>query len=158
MNKQIGWFYLKEDTEFTNTYECAAWYENVLVKAGRYPMEVPDYRTSDSPEGKKVHGHIDMIGVKLPGVITSDEFGSRFCGVPVGGYDNHKNSGKESHHYYMQYLYAVADAILRPNNSLYSNAKWEYELLPEYEAKDIRFIYDGEEHMTHGIFLNEVNE
>lgn len=151
MNKQIGWFILHEDTEFTNTYECAAWYENVLVKAGKYPMEVPDYRI----RGKEVSGHIDMIGVYLPGIITSDEFGARFCGVPVGDYDNHKNKGKESSHYFRQYLYGVANAILHPENSLYTSEKYTYELLPEYEAKDISFEYEGEHLITYGIFEKE---
>ena len=50
MTKQIGWFILKEDTVFTNTFECAAWYEMVSVKAGRYPMMVIDYKETDSLE------------------------------------------------------------------------------------------------------------
>lgn len=149
MTKQIGWFILKQDTEFQNTYECAAWYENVLVKAGRYPMEVPDYRVDKDGE---VHGHIDMIGVSLPGIITSDEFGARFCGVPVGYYDNSQNKGKESSHYFRQYLYSVANAILHPEGSLYTSDKYTYELLPEYEARDINFTYNGEEHTTWGVF------
>ena len=152
MEKQIGWFILHEDTEFTNTYECAAWYENVLVKAGRYPMEVPDYKITDTELGKKVSGYIDMIGVELPGIIASDEFGARFCGVPVGDYDNYKNKGKESSYYFRQYLYGVADAILHPEDSLYVSEKYSYELLPEYEAKDINFEYDGEQCTIWGIF------
>ena len=67
MSKQIGWFILKEDYEFENTFECAAWYERVKVKAGRYPMAVPDYATRPTEDGRKVSGHIDMIGVNLPG-------------------------------------------------------------------------------------------
>lgn len=152
MDKQIGWFVLKEGTEFTNTYECAAWYENVFVSAGRYAMNVPNYCIRETKNGKKVDGHIGMIGVYLPGVITTDEFGTRFCGVPVGYYDNSKNKGKPSRYYFRQYLYGVADAILRKENSIYSNDKWEYELLPEYEARDIHFDYNGEMCTTHGIF------
>ena len=147
--RQIGWFVLHKNTEFTNTYECAAWYENVLVKAGRYPMEVPEYKLNGDNE---VSGHIDMIGVDLPGIITSDEFGARFFGVPVGDYDNYKNTGKESSHYFRQYLYAVADAILHPENSLYTSENYSYELLPEYEARDIHFEYDGKPCVTYGVF------
>ena len=152
MNKKIGWFHLKEDHVFTNTFECAAWYENVLVKAGRYPMEVPDYRVNDEGE---VHGHIDMVAVGLPGIITSDEFGTRFYGVPVGSYDNTQNKGKASSHCYREYLYAVADFIINGDESIYATDYEEFELLPEYEAREIRFTYDGEEHMTHGIFIKE---
>lgn len=154
MKKQIGWFILHEDTEFTNTYECAAWYENVFVKAGRYPMEVPDYRILHNEWGNEVYGHINMIGVVLPGVITSDEFGARFYGVPIGSYDNYKNKGKESSYYFRQYLYGVASAILHPKDSLYTSEKYTYELFPEYEAKNIKFIsdFDGKEVNTWGIF------
>ena len=155
--KQIGWFILHEDMEFTNTYECAAWYENVLVKAGRYPMEVPDYKTKDTEWGKEVSGYIDMISVHLPGIITSDEFGARFCGVPFGAYDNYKNKGKESEYCFRQYLYGVASAILHPEDSLYANEKYTYELLPEYEARDIHFIssLDGKEVNLWEIFEKE---
>jgi len=155
--KQIGWFILKEDTEFTNTYECAAWYERVLVKAGRYPLEVLDYKIREIEEGKEVDGYIGMATVDLTGIITSDEFGARFCGVPVGTYDNLQNKGKESNHVFHQYLYGIADALLRPDNSLYTSEKWEYELLPEYEPRDITFIssIDGREVTTHGIFVRE---
>ena len=154
MDKQIGWFILHEDTEFTNTYECAAWYENVLVKAGRYPIEVPDYKIEDTKWGKEVSGHIDMIGVYLPGIITSDEFGARFYGIPLGSYDNYKNKGKESSYYFRQYLYGVASAILDSEGSLYKSKKYTYELLSEYEAKEINFIsdYDGRNIKTWGIF------
>ena len=133
-----------------------------MVKAGRYPMYVHDYKLREREEGVEVDGFIKSIYVNLPGKITTDEFGARFCGVPVGSYDIHKNAGKESNHYYTQYLYAVADAILRPDG-LYKSDKRYFELLPEYEAKNITFVYtylNGEEEQitTHGIFLKGDDE
>lgn len=152
-DKQIGWFILHEDTEFTNTYECAAWYENVLVPAGRYPMTVSDYVERKEKDGIKVDGYIGAVWVYLPGIITSDEFGARFCGVPVGTYDNEKNKGKTSSHHFNQYLYGVANTILEPETSIFKSDKYTYELLPEYEARYIHFEYDGEQHTTYGIFV-----
>ena len=140
---QIGWFILKKEHEFTNTYECAAWYENVMVQPGKYPLYVYDYKERETKQGKEVTGHIDMAYAYLPGVITSDEFGARFCGVPVGSYDNYKNKGKESSYTFSQYLYAIADSILK-EDSIYYSDKWEYELLPMYKAKPFKFTsYDG---------------
>lgn len=139
---QIGWYTLDKDTEFDNTYECAAWYERVLVKAGRYPVEVYDMRIRED-------GEVDGRGayVTMPGVVTSDYFASLFCGVPVGEpYDTTKNRGKQSEHHGYWYLYDIAHRIL--------DGKPGFELLPEYEPREIRFFssIDGRELVTHGIF------
>jgi hypothetical protein len=139
---QIGWYNLEHDTEFDNTYECAAWYERVLVKAGRYPVEVYDLRFSD--DGRIDHSCHGAY-VTMPGTVTSDYFATMYCGVPVGApYDTTKNKGKASEHHGYWYLYDIAHRVL--------DGKPEFELLPEYEAREIHFEYDGEEHVTHGIF------
>jgi hypothetical protein len=145
---QIGWFHLRNDKEFTNTYECAAWYENVMVKAGRYPVMVYDYRLQERKEGREVDGFIGSAYTYLSGIITSDYFGALFCGVPVGHYDGSKNIGKEGSHSMHSYLYSIASSILNEPDS-------PWELFPEYEAKEIHFIscIDGRECKTHGIFV-----
>lgn len=144
MKKQIGWFILDRDTIFRNEFEFAAWYENVMVKAGKYPVEVIDYSESNRHQ---VEGHISSAYITMPGTTVSDYFASHFCGVPISDYDTTKNAGAKSSHTAHTYLYAMASSIL--------NGKPEYELLPEYEAREIRFTYDGEEHITHGIFRKE---
>ena len=148
---QIGWYNLKEDKEFCNRgFECAAWYENILVKAGKYPVEVYDFRIREREEGKEIESHINGAYVSMEGTIVSDYFGSMFCGVPVGTYDGDKNAGQKGFYSPFLYLYSLADEILNdPNTS--------YELLDAYEPKEIRFtsIFDGKEHITHGIFLKE---
>lgn len=151
MKQQIGWYNLKEDKMFTNTFECAAWYENVMVKAGRYPVEVYDYRIQkhDNPKyNNEVKGHIDGVYVHMDGTIVSDEFGARFFGVPVGNYDNYKNAGQKAQHSMMCYMHEVARSILEDTDS-------PWDLFPEYEAREIRFEYDGEEEVTYGIFIKE---
>ena len=142
-SKQIGWYHLKEDTvKCNNGYECAAWYENIAVKAGKYPITVHNYKIDKENE---IHGHVDSAYVSMPGIIVDDYFGSLFCGVPVGTYDCKRNEGKESTYHFSSYLFMVAEAILEGSD--------EWELLPEYEARKIEFEYDGEKHFTHGIFL-----
>ena len=145
---QIGWYDLKEDKVFRNTYECAAWYEEVLVKAGKYPALVYNFRVSKHDDPKyngRIEGHIGAAYVRMDGTIVSDEFGARFCGVPVGDYDNYKNAGKPSSHSMMTYMYDVADSILNDSES-------PWELLPEFEAHEINFEYDGKNCTSYGIY------
>lgn len=145
---QIGWYTLKADKVFRNTYECAAWYEDVLVKAGKYPVVVYNISvlTHENPKyDKSVKGHIDAAYVHLDGTIVSDEFGARFCGMPIGDYDNLKNAGKPSSHSMMSYMYCVADSILNDSES-------PWELFPEFEAREIHDEWDGKEFVTHGIY------
>ena len=149
MKKQIGWYNLKEDRIFQNTYECAAWFENILVKAGKYPVEVTDYQEIKRDDGIVIDGHCKGVYVSLPGTITSDEFGARFCGMPVSDYDQKKNAGQPGRHILSSYLFSVAESIL-------SNPDTPWELFPEYEAKEYSFTspLDGREIKTHGIYTS----
>lgn len=114
---QIGWYILPEDREFTNTFEFAAWYERVLVPAGRYPA----YATK--MQGSDVDG---FIYVYMDGTITSDYFAAHYCGVPISNYDCEKNKGKEGSHTMYAYAYSVAESILSDSP--------EWELLPGFTA------------------------
>ena len=105
---QIGWLNLSEDKVFTdNGYECAAWFKNVAVKAGRYPMFI---------DGNAIwaDGRVDgtaRIHADLPGTVVSDYFGSMFCGVPVGTYDGSRNAGKESSYWWELYAFSFAEWV-----------------------------------------------
>ena len=143
MKQQIGWFVLKEDTEYRNTFEFAAWYEDVLVKAGRYPVIVHDYQVNE--EGR-VDGFIGSVYVTMPGTVVRDYFAAHYCGVPISDYDDYKNAGKPSQYTMHVYMYNLAADVL--------NGGGKYELFPEYEAREIHFVsdIDGRELTTHGIF------
>lgn len=141
--KQIGWYNLKEDTVFTNaSFETAAWYERVLVKAGKYPVEVSHYKVRDNGI---VDGWANSAYIYMDGVITEDYFPSLFFGNVVTDYDTTKNAGKASVYRKMPYLYQIAGSILK-------DAETPYELLPEYEARVHRFTYDGEQHEIAELF------
>lgn len=148
-NKQIGWYNLKEDTVFhDNGYECAAWYENIKVPAGRYSAVVYDYRVR---EDGKVDGSVSAsVYVTMNGTIESDYFGTLICGVPVGEYDSGKNKGAKSRYCMRAYGYSVADSILHTTDT-------PWELLPEYEAREFQFEYDGETYTHWGIFLKDTD-
>ena len=148
---QIGWYNLKEDKVFRNTYECAAWYEDVLVKAGKYPISVYDLRVlkHDNPKfNNSIVCHINAVYTHMVGTIVSDEFGARFCGVPIGDYDNFKNAGKPSSYNMMSYMHEIANSIL-------NNPESPFKLFKEYEAKEIHGEYKGKPYTTHGIFKRD---
>lgn len=127
---QIGWLNLPQDEVFCdNGYECAAWFANVDVKAGRFPLYV--YDPQYDARGQLRTPAPDMAYAELTGTVKSDYFGSLFCGVPIGTYDETRNKGKESSYTWSSYLYDVAEAI--GTNKVYSNGI-TLELLPEFKA------------------------
>ena len=153
MDKQIGWYHLKEDKVFhDNGYECAAWYENIAVKAGSYPIMVYDYKVKHfDDEARKefngrIGGHIDSAYAVFNGTITDDYFGSMFCGVAVGTYDEKQNAGKPAHYSMHMYLYSLAEHVYKGEE--------EYELFPEYKVKEDRFIssFDNRECVLYHIY------
>lgn len=129
---QIGWYHLREDKVFhNNQFETAAWYENIAVKAGKYPVYVYDIRFDESG---RMHGHIDSAFVCFDGVIVDDYFGTLFCGVPIGEYDTEKNKGNKASYSQHWYLYDIGD-------SRFDDANSPFELFPEYEARETYRYY-----------------
>lgn len=142
MNICIGTYQLKEDKVFQNHYENAAWYEDVLVKAGAYPVEVYDYCVMDDGE---ISGHCRGVYVDMPGTVVSDYFGSDHFGTPIGDYDTFQNAGNSSRHSLFSYMVFVAKSIIDGDSA--------YKLDKGFEARPIQFKnYKGEEVTTYGIF------
>lgn len=148
---QIGWYNLKEDTVFYNNgYECAAWYEQIAVPAGRYPVVVYDYRLSNRGE---VEGHVNSCVICMEGTIVSDYFGSLFCGMSIGKvYDTKQNAGKSTHYCERPYLFQMVDSLLHEEDT-------PFELLPEWEVRTYEYtsLFDGEVKTSAGIFERRCN-
>lgn len=105
---QIGWLNLSEDKVFTDRgYECAAWWKNVAVKAGKYPMFID---SKDIWDDGRVYGNARPT-TELSGTIVSDYFGSMLCGVPVGTYDGNRNNGKEASYFWSDYAFSFAEWV-----------------------------------------------
>lgn len=150
---QIGWYTLKADKIFRNTYECAAWYEDVLVKAGKYPVLVYDFRILKHQDPKFdgcIEGHIGGTYTHMDGTVISDDFGGRYFGVPISDYDNTQNAGKPASHSMMAYMYEVAGSVLNDPES-------PWELFPEYEAKAIHGEWDGEPYTIYALYTANGN-
>ena len=138
---QIGWYYQrKEEVVCYAGYECAAWYENINLTPGRYPIMVDDY----SEWKGEVRGRRACIIVD--GTVVNDYFGSLFCGMPIGSYDSTKNKGKPSLYDKGGYLYSIARcAYVDP----------DFEIFPEYEIREKQFYvdYDMEYHSLYEFYV-----
>ena len=137
MKFQIGYYVVKKRTVFQNQFETAAWYENIAVEPGKYPLYAERFRYNEAE--RKEDNVIDgFILFQLPGVIESDNFQTLFHGCPVGScYDTSKNAGKPGQYLGQTYPFLVAgEIIINPDGD--ENRK--YELFPEYEAITKTFV------------------
>ena len=132
---QIGWYNLKEDTVFTDRgFECAAWWERINVPAGKYPIYVYDIWKWIHKGEPIMKCHIDMAYVTMEGIVESDNFGSYFCGNPVGTYDTQQNKGKKSSYTMSTYTWNLAENVNSDPDC--------WQLLDDFEATvDNRIIY-----------------
>lgn len=144
----LGYFNLKEDTVYTDRgYECAAWYQDILVKAGKYPVYSDGYQYHERDRRYTDQLADRSISIPLPGIVTAADFGARYFGMPVGNDENSKKYvGKETVYYRGPYAHSLAKSIIEGDSCV--------ELLPEFEARVIEFtsFIDGKPCKTYGIF------
>lgn len=146
----IGYFDLKASRVFRNTFSYAAWYEDVDVPAGQYPIELLDMKVREDGReefNREVESYINGAYISMDGTIVSDYFAGHYFGVPISDYDTNQNAGKSDSHHSMVYLYEIARSILKDKDC-------PYHLNPEYEAREITFIscLDNKPCTTYGIF------
>ena len=151
----IGYVTVRKDfIHCDRGYECAAWYENIQVLGGsRYPVFL---RTDD----RSGHETLDSVFFEVEGEITSDEFGSRLCGVPISNYDNKKNAGKHSSHYISYRPYEFGCIVLRSaGDERYADRfvddTYEFEVFGtlQIEARSFRLFVGDEEGWTTDVSL-----
>lgn len=68
----VGTITIDTATTYRQTYECAAWYQEVIVAPGTYPVVA--YPGSGN----------DRFHARLAGVKGGSDFGTRLCGRPIG--------------------------------------------------------------------------
>jgi hypothetical protein len=140
---QIGWFVLTEEKEFKKAdYECASWYQVIKVPAGKYPV-YGRFAYSEREDKETNEIKYNSIVCRLDGVIVESDFSAHFAGERVGNKVNTDVGENGSVHLY-PYSFQLAKWILEGEGC--------YELLPEFEAREIKFTYDSEERVTYGIF------
>jgi hypothetical protein len=123
-----------------NHFECAAWYEKILLRPGVYPL-AGVINSEGEIEGVHIHSG---IWFKVPGVIQSDYFASRL-GSAIGSYDTKKHAGKPATWRGFVRTYDVAKGVLEGLRGI--------RLRPGFEARRINFLdHTGKACHTHGIF------
>ncbi|MFJ8528590.1 hypothetical protein [Bacillus sp. NPDC094106] len=144
---QIGWYVLTEDKVFkNNSYECAAWYQEIKVPKGKYPIYSSGFVYNHAQGFLTNKIEDNSIGCKLIGTVISSDFSSHFAGNQVSSKIN-EDVGQEGSIYFSPYAHSLAESILKGNSTC--------ELLPDFEAKEIHFMSNGKEYTTHGIFKKD---
>jgi hypothetical protein len=145
---QIGWYILEEDKVFRNTYSYAAWYQDVLIKAGKYPVYAREYQYNERL--RKYENELKDFGnivVVLPGVVTGSDFSSHYGGVAIGSKVD-QDLGEQSEYMYHPYAHSLAHSILEGKSNI--------ELITPFEAQYVHFEYNGEMHKTANIVNTEM--
>lgn len=102
MKKELlGYLIIKEPQEFTESFECAAWYRRVVVQPGKYEVYA-DYLGYDRPY---------YAVAKLPGVVTASNFSSYFGGVMVGKGKFDEEVGQYACYVWQTYAYNFAEMV-----------------------------------------------
>jgi hypothetical protein len=86
-NQICGVYRLTEEKVFTYAgYECAAWWQEIKVPAGDYPVYA-----------RYLGKHLEEFIVNLPGTIVRDHFQSLYGGMSIGKtYDVFQNAGNSA--------------------------------------------------------------
>jgi hypothetical protein len=144
---QIGVYKLNQEKVYRNGYEVAAWYTDVKVQPGEYPVFGKIKNTDLNP--KMSPGKIEDISIscKLPGIIVGSDFSSLLCGNVITQKIN-EEVGKEDSYYVKPYAHSIARSILE-------GLEVPFELSNEYHARYTPYIYDGEMKYSAGIFHKE---
>lgn len=127
---QIGNYVVSEDTRFTKTYECAAWYRIVLVPAGEYPVfgeVLKDGSVKDT-----------SVVCRLAGTVVSSDLSSYFCGNKFAD-KRDSDKGEPDSVSVQPYAHALAWNIIREEEQ-------NIALLEQFQAKVVKFTdYTGKE-------------
>jgi hypothetical protein len=83
----VGWVDVPHDIVHRRSYEVAAWYTMLEVKAGRYPLR-----------RMQAQGGVPYWAVQAPGVIVSAYMASMYGGVAMGSSPQGEEHGSVGRH------------------------------------------------------------
>lgn len=140
---QIGVYHVETPETHTQRYECAAWYREIKIAPGDYPIFArfpPNYYRKDEAKDTS-------ISVWLSGTVIASDFSSYYCGVPVGKGKRNEDTGQPAEYHIMPYAHALAIALMEKAPGC---EKWR--LFDGFEPRWVPFTYNGKECRTAGIF------
>lgn len=101
----VGLLHLSERQTFTQTFETAAWYQEVIVEPGDYPVTASWWQ-----------GHW-YFSATLPGIKGGSNFDSLLCGVPVSTNRDQGKGDPTTYPYSLGRDYDLAYRLLRQSLS-----------------------------------------
>lgn len=107
----VGTYTLTAPERFTNHYEFAAWYQEIEVQPGSYPVH-----------GWIEDGRVKYFLVTLPGFVTTSDFSPHFGGVPFAS-KHDEDKGQAASHSMQVYDYLVFESIHKDPAS-----RWKIDL------------------------------
>lgn len=107
-NQLLGYLILDEPKEFTELFECAAWYKRILVQPGRYPVYAHSLGYRDPY----------YAVASLPGMVIGSNFSSYFGGVMVGKGKYDEDAGSPYLYHWQTYAYNFAEMVVSGNAEL----------------------------------------
>jgi hypothetical protein len=126
--RQVGTLRIRTDKVFRQHSEYAAWWTDIRVPAGVYPI-------LSRPENK------EWVGAALPGVITDEANAPHLGGVAVGP-DRKDRAGKPATYHWSIRAYELAKIILEGNDP-------DLRLEKGVSAHRVEFTgFDGKVHHT----------
>ena len=111
-SEPVGTYRVGADEVLHNaSYECAAWYQDIEVQPGEYPV----YAYIQE-------GRVKYFLVTLPGIVVASDFSSHFGGVRYGS-NVDKDKGQPGTYHIQIYDYLVFESIHSDPNS-----RWHIDL------------------------------
>lgn len=142
MTQQIGWLIIGENEKRTLHYEYAAWYKELVLDIGRFPI-FATFRFDEKMKRNQVADATLIASVE--GTVIGDDFSPAWGGVAFASRRNQLIGQRDTWHY-RPYSHALAHALI-------SGDVKNVELLDSFVAMEVPFIsFDGRELTTHGIF------
>lgn len=136
---QIGYLKLEEPAVYKQLFETASWYQNIQVEAGKYPIYSREKYNYTSRMMNAGHMEDNMFG-GLKGTIISSNFDN---GRPD------EDKGMEATYVIQPYGHSIARGIIE------NGSNYNVELLPEFHARKVYYVYHGELKNSYGIYRTD---
>jgi hypothetical protein len=126
MSEQIGWLIVGENEKRTLRYEYAAWYKELILDVGRFPIYaiIVESKVVDT-----------SLIASVEGTVLGDDFSPAWGGVAFASKRN-ELIGQRDTWFYRPYAHALAHGLI-------SGDVKNVELLDGFKAKEVSFVsYD----------------
>lgn len=138
----VGTIVIGEGVTKTRLYECAAWFDEIAIPPGEYPLtgwvDENGELSDRDPQGYSVG-----LRYELTGTVVASNKQSLWCGVPVSKRGINENIGETMSYVGHVAVYSLANAML--NGEAPDNIK-----IPGFTPYWYHFEYESRGETVHG--------